>query len=290
VESHQKFKEKFSLPYQLLADPGSKVCQLYGVWKEKSMYGRTYMGVERTTFLIDEKGKIARIFPKVKVEGHADELLAQMASISVWYNPLIEHLLSIDRSIFLAINGFHNPAMDVFMSLVTQFGDAKILVPLAIVAFVLTFKKRTWPIFLVVGITLLISDPSAHGIKLIVRRVRPSHALNDVHLVLDAGGRYGFPSNHATNAFAAATVLGWIFKRWRKWLLALAGLIGYSRIYVGVHYPGDVLGGTLLGSCTGWLVVLLYCRMARCYPRLALTVPEQSFSKSPVNDRGHVAT
>jgi len=81
VESHQKFKTKFGLPFQLLADPGSKVCQLYGVWKEKSMYGRTYMGVERTTFLIDEKGKIARIFPKVKVEGHADELLAQLSSI-----------------------------------------------------------------------------------------------------------------------------------------------------------------------------------------------------------------
>jgi peroxiredoxin Q/BCP len=81
VESHQKFKKKFELPFRLLADPGSKVCQLYGVWKEKSMYGRTYMGVERTTCLIDEKGKIARFFPKVKVEGHADELLAQLSSI-----------------------------------------------------------------------------------------------------------------------------------------------------------------------------------------------------------------
>lgn len=81
VESHQKFKTKFNLPFQLLADPGSKVCQLYGVWKEKSMYGRTYMGVERTTFIIDEKGKIAKIFPKVKVDGHVEELLNQLAAI-----------------------------------------------------------------------------------------------------------------------------------------------------------------------------------------------------------------
>ncbi len=80
VESHQKFKSKFKLPFPLLADAGAKVCGLYGVWKEKSMYGRTYMGVERTTFLIDEKGKIVRVFPKVKVDGHVEEIFNGLAS------------------------------------------------------------------------------------------------------------------------------------------------------------------------------------------------------------------
>ncbi len=78
VESHQKFKEKYSLNFPLLSDPDKKIVQAYGVWKEKNMYGRTYMGIERTTFLIDEQGKIQKIFPKVNVEMHYDEVLAAL--------------------------------------------------------------------------------------------------------------------------------------------------------------------------------------------------------------------
>ena len=75
-KAQAKFKEKFDLPFTLLADLEHKVAEDYGVWKEKSMYGKKYMGVERSTFLIDPAGKIKKIFPKVKVEGHAEEVLA----------------------------------------------------------------------------------------------------------------------------------------------------------------------------------------------------------------------
>ncbi len=75
VKSHKKFSEKYKLPFNLLADEDKKVIELYGVWKEKSMYGRKYMGVERTTFIIDGKGKIKMIFNKVKVDGHENEVL-----------------------------------------------------------------------------------------------------------------------------------------------------------------------------------------------------------------------
>jgi len=75
VDSHKKFKSKFDLNFPLLADPDKKVVEAYGTWKEKSMYGRKYMGVERTTFIIDEDGKISHIFPQVKVDGHYDEVL-----------------------------------------------------------------------------------------------------------------------------------------------------------------------------------------------------------------------
>ncbi len=78
VESHRKFKAKFRLNFPLLSDAKQEVVQAYGVWKEKSMYGRTYMGIERTTFLIDRAGKIAKIFPKVKVDVHFDEVLASL--------------------------------------------------------------------------------------------------------------------------------------------------------------------------------------------------------------------
>ena len=78
VEAQEKFKTKYSLPFPLLADVGHKVAEAYGVWKEKNMYGKKSMGIERTTFVIDAAGKIKKIFPKVKVEGHADEVLAAL--------------------------------------------------------------------------------------------------------------------------------------------------------------------------------------------------------------------
>ncbi len=73
-----KFKEKFDLPFTLLADKEHTAAEAFGVWKEKSMYGKKYMGVERSTFVIDTKGIIKKIFPKVKVEGHAEEVLAAL--------------------------------------------------------------------------------------------------------------------------------------------------------------------------------------------------------------------
>jgi thioredoxin-dependent peroxiredoxin len=76
VESHRKFKEKQCLNFPLLSDPDGKACEAYGVWKEKSLYGRKFMGIERSTFVISPAGKIEKIFPKVKVKGHVDELLA----------------------------------------------------------------------------------------------------------------------------------------------------------------------------------------------------------------------
>lgn len=79
VNSHAKFKKKFSLSFPLLSDPDKTTIKAYDVWKEKSMYGKKYMGIERTTFVIDENGKIAKVFPKVKVDGHIEEVLAQLS-------------------------------------------------------------------------------------------------------------------------------------------------------------------------------------------------------------------
>ena len=78
VKSHVKFRDKFSLPFPLLADVGADVAQRYGVWKEKSMYGKTYMGVERTTVVIGKDGTIKKVFPNVKVDGHVEEVLAAL--------------------------------------------------------------------------------------------------------------------------------------------------------------------------------------------------------------------
>lgn len=74
TKSHVKFKEKYDLPFTLVSDESKKMLKDYGVWQEKSMYGRKYMGIARTTFVIDEKGKIEKVFEKVKVPGHIEEV------------------------------------------------------------------------------------------------------------------------------------------------------------------------------------------------------------------------
>ena len=76
VESHKKFAEKYDLPFILVSDEAKDAIKKYGVWKQKSLYGKTYMGIERTTFVIDEKGTVSHVFPKVKVDGHTEEILA----------------------------------------------------------------------------------------------------------------------------------------------------------------------------------------------------------------------
>ncbi|MFZ4125578.1 MAG: thioredoxin-dependent thiol peroxidase [Rickettsiales bacterium] len=81
VKSHDKFKTKYCLPFTLGSDEDGSVCEAYGVWVEKSMYGKTYMGIQRATFLIDKKGAVVAIWPKVSVTGHAAEVLKAAQSL-----------------------------------------------------------------------------------------------------------------------------------------------------------------------------------------------------------------
>ena len=78
LTSHDKFREKYSLPFTLLSDEEKKITSAYGVYKEKSLYGRLFMGIERTTFVIGKDGKVKKIFPKVKVDGHIEEILKEL--------------------------------------------------------------------------------------------------------------------------------------------------------------------------------------------------------------------
>jgi len=81
IESHKKFAKKYNLPFNLLSDESKDVLEKYGVWQEKSMYGRKYMGIVRTTFIIDSSGKIRKIFPKVKVENHNQEVMEALKEL-----------------------------------------------------------------------------------------------------------------------------------------------------------------------------------------------------------------
>ena len=81
VESHERFKRKYRLPFTLLSDPGAKVASKYGVWGERQLYGQTFVGMTRTTFLIDAEGRVASVHPNVRTEGHADRMLEQLREL-----------------------------------------------------------------------------------------------------------------------------------------------------------------------------------------------------------------
>ncbi|NBO17871.1 MAG: peroxiredoxin [Proteobacteria bacterium] len=81
VKSHDSFKEKYCLPFPLASDESGEMCEAYGTWVEKSMYGKTYMGVERSTFLVDKNGTLRQIWRKVKVDGHVQDVLAAVKAL-----------------------------------------------------------------------------------------------------------------------------------------------------------------------------------------------------------------
>jgi peroxiredoxin Q/BCP len=83
VDSHRRFKQNNDLPFTLLSDPDGKVLEAYGVWKERSLYGRTFLGIERSTFLIDEKGKVLKVYRNVKPKGHAQVCLLDLSKLTI---------------------------------------------------------------------------------------------------------------------------------------------------------------------------------------------------------------
>ncbi|MBQ84633.1 MAG: hypothetical protein CMG31_07655 [Candidatus Marinimicrobia bacterium] len=109
--------------------------------------------------------------------------------------------------------------------------------------------RRALKAFLIAVVCLVLTDAvAAQIIKPMVGRIRPSHELADmVRLLVGRGGKYSFPSNHAANSMAFAIVTGFFYPKMKRWLFIIPFLVGFSRVYVGVHYPGDVIAGAFFG-------------------------------------------
>ena len=170
---------------------------------------------------------------------------------------------TIDRQLFLWLNGWHAGWLDTVMVSITQLWP---WIPIYILLLYLVFKqygKRSWWILLGVAVLLLCSDQlSAHVCKPLFHRLRPCfnpELEGLVHLPKGLpGGSYGFVSSHAANTFAVATFLtAALRKNYRNigwWLYAWALISSYSRIYIGVHYPGDIIAGAVLGILVGLII------------------------------------
>jgi undecaprenyl-diphosphatase len=176
-------------------------------------------------------------------------------------NHLLEWLDQIDRSILYIINDtLANPIFDLFFTTITNEHLWAIPVLIGLLALIVRGGRRGQIAAVLVLITASATDATVvQIIKPAIARLRPSHALGDtINLLVPKGGRYGFVSAHAANIFAGTTVLSYFYTQWKRPLLFLAFSVALSRIYVGVHYPGDVLFGGLFGYGMAWLVITLW--------------------------------
>lgn len=158
-------------------------------------------------------------------------------------------LIEIDTQLFIFLNfKIQNRFLDLIMPFVTEIDNWRIVIGIGWLLLMILGGKKGRQVGLGLILVIVLSDQSSSSwVKPLVQRIRPCHVVQPLHLLVDCSAAYSFPSSHAANMFGAAAFLT-LFYRNSAWVFfPLAILIGYSRIYVGVHYPFDVLGGAILG-------------------------------------------
>lgn len=180
---------------------------------------------------------------------------------------MIDSIKQIDIDLFLWLNGQGHPLLDDFM----LFMSAKMVwAPLYLLLIYLLYREYSWqfwkPLILIIIAVTLADQTTSSFMKPFFERLRPCHdaTLEGVINVGKCGGRYGFASSHAANTFALATFYFTLFRnKWAGVLLVWAAVVSYSRIYLGVHFPADILVGGLLGAIFGFSMASISNRITR---------------------------
>lgn len=197
-------------------------------------------------------------------------------------------LTGVDQQLFLYLNSLHSPLWDRVMWIISAIPTWIPLYLAIITVLILKYKRKMLVMVVVIALLITASDQVSVVIKNSVKRPRPCYEKvleGKVHIVNGrCGGIYGFVSSHASNSFAVALLsLLLIRKRWFSIaIISWALVVGYSRIYLGMHYPGDVLFGSLLGALTGWGAYLLFDFLDRKYLKESLFF--NSIKKEPLRN------
>ncbi|MCX6140805.1 MAG: phosphatase PAP2 family protein [Candidatus Kapabacteria bacterium] len=185
---------------------------------------------------------------------------------------MIDHLYNIDVWLFYAINhGFSNDVFDLLIPIITttKWWYPVYTIGVGWLLFMSWRQRHTvegrrylWCVALLLLSVAILDQASHRLLKEVIQRERPYQALGLVHQLVGSGGG-SFPSNHAMNNAAVAVILSWFFPR--TWVIfwAVAISIAFSRIYCGVHYPSDVLGGLVIGAIGGWAAIAIARRWMR---------------------------
>ena len=172
-------------------------------------------------------------------------------------------LYGVDRTIFLLINRtLQNPIFDHLMPALSNKWLGFLVVAAVVPGLLMRYGRRVWPVIALAVLAVALSDLGSGLLKHAVERVRPCHVIAEVHLLAGCTRSFAMPSNHASNMFALAGVVGSLLPGWRWVLLPLAGGVAYSRVYLGVHYPSDVLIGAICGFAIGCGLALVARRVA----------------------------
>jgi undecaprenyl-diphosphatase len=193
---------------------------------------------------------------------------------------MLDVLHHLDQAVFLFLNvELANPVFDVIMPVITSDSFLRFSFGVALVLLLWKGPSRTRWLVLYSLLTLGVTDQlSSHLLKPLIGRARPCQVLGTIHLLVVCGGGKAMPSSHAANAFGQAMLFALAFPRARVYLLVAAGLIAISRVFVGVHYPGDVIVGSVLGCLCGAAVFYIFTRTAgsRCRQDPESVVPGNS--------------
>lgn len=176
---------------------------------------------------------------------------------------LSDLLLQVDKSVFYFCNqNLRNLLFDVIMPFVTDLNRkplALVIVGLLWILLLLKGGRAGRTVALLLIPTIVLSDQlSSSVLKFLIERARPCHELPSVHLLVGCGSGYSFPSSHAVNNFAGAIVLAYFLPRWTWAFFSFAAIVAFSRVYVGVHYPSDVIGGAVIGLCIGSFIIIVF--------------------------------